>query len=201
MWAFFDIIRFSAGSILWGVLIALLCMTAFVLIIKGWWKNAVFTLGTYIVGAVLFVLLSAQCVLICGSIKIINTTDVYEERISAMLSGISDSYVPTIDENDKVVKELIDRYPILENYIGSGDFSGYSVAELPHVMAEELRSYMKEYIVRRLLWCLGFVVVAGVVAVKTITLENSMRRSAPRRSDSTRAMPDRSARRHVRRRR
>ncbi len=201
MWAFFDIIRFSAGSILWGVLIALLCMAAFVFIIKGWWKNAVFTVGTYIVGAVLFILLSVQCVLICGSIKIINTTDIYEERISAMLSGIDGSYMLSMEENDKIIGELTDRYPILENYIGGGDFSGHKASDIPHVMADELRSFMKEYIVRRLLWCLGFVVVAGVIAVKTITLENSMRRSAPRRSDRTRVMPDRSSRRHVRRRR
>jgi len=197
----FDIIRFSAGSILWGVLIALLCMAAFVFIIKGWWKNAVFTIGTYIVGAVLFVLLSVQCVLICGSIKIINTTDMYEERISTMLSGIDGSYMLSMEENDKIIEGLIDRYPILENYIGGGDFSGHKAADIPSVMAGELRSFMKEYIMRRLLWCLGFVVLAGVIAIKTITLENSMRRSAPRRSDSARTMPDRSARRHVRRRR
>lgn len=202
MWALFDIIRFSAGSIFWGVLIAMVCMALFVLIIKGWWKNAVFTVATYAVGAVLFVLLSIQCILICGSIRIMNTAGYYEQQITGIVNSIYDSAdMIYVEQSSGIIDSLTDKYPILNNYIGGGEFSGYSAAELPHAMADELRSFMKKYIVRRLLWCLGFVLVGGVIAVKTITVENRLGHRSARPVRSRAPMSGSGSRPHVRRRR
>lgn len=43
-----------------------------------------------------------------------------------------------------------------------------SAKQLPAAMADELRSFMWKYIGRRLLWCLGFVLVAGFIGIKTL---------------------------------
>ena len=62
MGALIDIIQFSFSSIVWGILIAVVCMALFVFIIKGWWRNALFTVWSYLIGIVLFLLLTFQYV-------------------------------------------------------------------------------------------------------------------------------------------
>ena len=38
------------------------------------------------------------------------------------------------------------------------EFQGFQAYNLPHAMASELKSFMRSYIIRWLLWCLGVVV-------------------------------------------
>ena len=58
MKAFFDIISFSTGCLFWGILIGIICMVLFFLLIKGWYKHAEASPATYLVGGILFILLS-----------------------------------------------------------------------------------------------------------------------------------------------
>lgn len=170
MWALFDILRYSFASAFWGILIAVACMALFVFLIKGWYKDATFSPISYVVGAILFLFLSFQCILIVGSLKIISMTDEYEQRISLI---VEDSYSPSdmvsMPEASDVVDTIIDEYPILEYYISGGEFSGYSASQLPHVMADELRSFMCWYIFRRILWCLGFVIVGAICVIRSMS--------------------------------
>lgn len=172
--ALWNIIQYSIGSLVWGVLIAVLCMALFVFIIKGWWKDAMFSIWSYIIGFVLFVLLAFQCTMIVGSLKIIDTTDTYEAYFTEIVDNIYDGWeqVPT-EQADVIIKKAIGEYPLLDYYIGGGDFSGFNAKQLPGAIAEELRSFMRAYITRRLLWCLGFVLVAGVLGIITLDRQNN----------------------------
>ena len=76
----FEIFQYSFSCIIWGILIAAICMGLFVFLIKGWYKDATFSPLSYIVGALLSFLLSFQCVLIIGSLKIIDMSDFYDCR-------------------------------------------------------------------------------------------------------------------------
>ena len=168
-WALFDILKYSISSAIWGILIAIICMALFVFLIKGWYKDATFSPVSYIIGAILFVFLSIQCVLIIGSLKIISTTDYYETEISRIVDNVYDaSDEVTKGQSDDIIQVIIDRYPILHYYIGGGEFSGFTAKELPHTMADELRSFMRWYIFRRILWCLGFVIVGAVLAIRSL---------------------------------
>lgn len=189
-----NIIQYSIGSLVWGVLIAVLCMALFVFIIKGWWKDAMFSIWSYIIGFVLFVLLAFQCTMIVGSLKIIDTTDTYEAYFNEIVDNIYEGWeeVPT-EQADIIIKKAIAEYPLLEYYIGGGDFSGFNAKQLPGAIAEELRSFMRAYITRRLLWCLGFVLVAGVLGIKTLDKRYASpirsSRNERRSSGSFRPMP------------
>jgi small-conductance mechanosensitive channel len=171
MWgALIDILRLSTGSVVWGVLIALVMMALFIFIVRGWWKDAMFTPVTYVLGGVLTLLLMFQCTMMVGALKIIDMTDYYEEIMQHAVET-SYSYLDreaTHEETDRVVKELVAQVPLLQHYIGSGWSEGITLRDVPHAMADELRAYMRSYIVRRLLWSLGFVVVLGVIAIKTM---------------------------------
>ena len=166
----FDILRYSLSSLVWGVLIAGLCMALFVFLIKGWYKDATFSPVSYIVGALLFLLLSFQCVLVVGSLKIIDMTDEYEERISTLVDGVcSLSDEVSQSQASDIIDKIINEYPILQYYISGGEFSGYTARELPHAIAQELRSFMRWYIFRRVLWCLGFVLVGAFCVIKSMS--------------------------------
>ena len=170
MWALFDILRYSFSSAIWGVLIAIICMALFVFLIKGWYKDATFSPISYIIGAILFVFLSIQCVLIIGSLKIISTTDYYETEISRIVDNKYDATDEvTKGQADDIIQVIIDRFPILHYYISGGQFSGFTVKELPHAMVDELRSFMRWYIFRRILWCLGFVIVGAICVIKSLS--------------------------------
>ena len=174
-----DILKFSAGSVLWGVLIALAMMALFVFIVRGWWKDALFTPPTYIAGIVLALLLMFQCTMIVGALKIISMTDRYE----AIMDNIVDENFSYLDreasreETNEVIHRLVGQVPLLQHYIGSGWSEGITLRQVPHTMAGELKSYMRSYIVRRLLWSLGFVVVLGVIAIKTLGKPGTTRRA------------------------
>ena len=166
----FDILRYSFSSIIWGVLIAVVCLVLFVLLIKGWYKDATFSLVSYLVGIVLFVLLSVQSVLVVGSLKIIDMSDVYEHRINKIVEGAYSSYDElSLEQASDIIDEIIEEYPILQYYIGGGEISGYTAKELPHAIAQELRSFMRWYIFRRILWCLGFVIIGAVCVILSMS--------------------------------
>jgi hypothetical protein len=170
MLALFDILRYSFASAFWGVLITVACMALFVFLIKGWYKDATFSPVSYIIGAVLFFFLSFQCVLVVGSLKIISMTDEYEQRITSIVESVySPSDMVSMPQASDVIDTIIDEFPILEYYISGGEFSGYSASELPHAIADELRSLMCWYIFRRILWCLGFVIVGAICVIRSMS--------------------------------
>lgn len=170
MWALYDILNYSFSSVIWGLLIAIACMALFVFLIKGWYKDATFSPVSYIIGAILFIFLSFQCVLIVGSLKIISMTDDYEQRITSIVESLySPSDMVSMPQASDVIDTIIDEFPILEYYIGGGEFSGFTAAQLPHAMADELRSFMRWYIFRRILWCLGFVIVGAICVIKSLS--------------------------------
>ena len=166
----FDILRYSFSSMIWGILIAVACMALFVFLIKGWYKDATFSPISYVVGAFLFLFLSFQCILIVGSLKIISMTDEYEQRITSIVESVySPSDMVSMPQASDVIDTIIDEFPILEYYIGGGEFSGFTAEQLPHAMADELRSFMRWYIFRRILWCLGFVIVGAICVIKSLS--------------------------------
>lgn len=165
-----DIISMSAGSLVWGVLISLLCMAMFVFIITSWWKDALFTVWSYVIGVVLFVLLAIQSTLIVGSLKVLDTVDEYEGYLTEIVDNLYASYEEVyVEETDALVKKVIERYPLLEYYVDGGEFEGYDARNLPAAMADEMRSFMRRYIVRRLMWCLGFVVFFGALGIWSLS--------------------------------
>lgn len=164
-----NIIKYSISSLFGGVLTAIVCLALFVFIIKGWWKDAMFSVWSYIIGAILFLLLAFQCTMIIGSLKIIDTADEYKAYFTEILDNAYEGWEQVPDDVAKVViDKAIEECPLLEHYIGGGEFTGFSAKELPTAITEELRSFMKAYIVRRLLWCLGFTLIAGILGIMTL---------------------------------
>lgn len=199
MWVLFDILKYSLSSAIWGILIALACMALFVFLIKGWYKDATFSPISYLIGAILFLFLSFQCILIVGSLKILDTTDYYESEISEIVnfSDNNTDIIPT-EQAGEVIQMIIDRFPLLQYYISGGEFAGFTAKELPHAIADELRSFMHWYIFRRILWCLGFVIVGAICVIKSLSSNRTPVRSS-RQSERQSRQRVQTERRRIRR--
>ena len=181
MSALIDIFRYSISSVFWGIFIAVLFMGLFMFLIKGWYKDAQFTIPGIVVGVLLFLLLAVQCTLIMGSLKVIEFSDYYEAQIERLVeSRFSPTEYVSVRQSDDIVKEIIYEYPILQYYIGGGQFQGFQAHELPHAITTELRSFMRWYIFRRLMWCLGFAVVGAIIVIKTMGTPISSRPNSQR---------------------
>lgn len=173
MWGLFELLRFSFSSIIWGILITAICLTLFYLLIRGWYRNAAFTPKSYVIGFFLFLLLAFQCTMIVGAIKIIHISSYYETQIQRLVNAyFPPSQEITRQESEQVIDWLVTEYPILQHYFDSGEFTGYTAQQLPAAIGAEIRSFLRFYIMRRLLWCLGFVIVGAVLVIRSIAKEH-----------------------------
>lgn len=81
-----ELIKYASTSLLWGALIGAFCLCLFIIMIKGWWKDARFTFKSYLTGGILGVVLIYQCTLLCGAITIINMADDSEPIITSYVN-------------------------------------------------------------------------------------------------------------------
>lgn len=93
------------------------CMALFFLLIKGWWKDAVMSLSTYIVGGILGILLMFQCTLICGSLAIMHKANQFEalatEAVEQMVTSGKATLNEIVDqaETQEVMNEIVRNHP------------------------------------------------------------------------------------------
>lgn len=169
MWGLFELLKFSFSSIVWGILITLMCLTIYFISIRGWYKNATFTPVSYIIGVMLFFLLAFQSTMIVGAIKIIRISDSYEKQISQLINkNLPLNQEISKQQSEQLIQWLINEYPILQNYISNGEFTGYTAQELPEAIGKKLRSFLRGYILHRLFWCLGFVIFGAILTITSM---------------------------------
>lgn len=206
MWGLFDILRYSISSAFWGGLLAVLCIVLFVFLIRGWYKDAAFSPASYLVGFVLLILLGFQCTMAVGALKIISLTDEYEEFLTEIVNDFARKSAAAQDglttangilsseatsaQSDQLIKDVIGNYPILYHYISGADFRGYTLGQLPSAMMQELRSFMRWYALRRVLWSLGFSIVAAIIVIKTMDKGGTPRLSPYRNGRRTTGSSD-----------
>ena len=92
--------------------------------------------------------------------------DVYEQQVASLVESFPSNEEISKSQASDVVDAIINEFPILEYYIGGGEFTGYTAGELPSAIAQELRAFMHWYIFRRLLWCLGFVIIGAICVIR-----------------------------------
>lgn len=201
-----NILTYSIGSLFWGILIAFACIGLFLFLIKGWYKDAYFNLISYIIAGILCIILIYNCTIICGAIAMKSDLNFFEALIAQAINLSFSDYDMIVNQetSNEILQQAIKKHPILNYYIGSGDFSGWKLSELPHVMAETLKSYLNKLILRRVLWSLGFVIIGAILATKTISRSGRSGKSSSSRSKESRSnhsRPTTRGRRPVARRR
>jgi len=174
------ILKYSIGSLFYGGLITVVFISLFVLLIKGWYKDAIFKPITFAVFGVLTLFVFANSTIICGALAIksdITTINASVENIIEESGLKGDSEVDSLQTN-KFMQEVTDRYPIINSVVGQFDISGSQVAELPAMICNTLTGYLTGIIIKSLLWTLAFVVIGVIVVIKTLDHGSSNRVSS-----------------------
>lgn len=180
MGALATILHYSASSLFFGAVLALLGVGLVTLLVRGWYKDALFSPWTYAVGALLFILLSVQGTLLVGAAKLMEATD----------------------ECQQIAAALIDQYkPQAEEALDSLGYAGTVPTDVVDEKAEALRSALGWYIFRRAMWGLGFIVVGAAIALRTLQRAPSQRQRPQRGGTAPGGGSDRTRRVAYRRRR
>ncbi|MBQ8673070.1 MAG: hypothetical protein IJ511_03320 [Bacteroides sp.] len=183
----FDILHYAMDSMFWGVLLAIAGVALLFYLIRSFYPKYTFTPLSFVAGAVIFVLVAFQSVFICGAFKIKGMTDEMYASINSYIpqSWVACDHAFTTDETQQICDNLRDEYPLFACYVGTADFRGHTPATVAQSMVDEIHSFMNRYILRRVAWCLGFIIVGTFIVVKTMEVYRvSMRRggAAARRS-------------------
>ena len=165
-----NILTYALGSLLWGILIAMVCVVLFLLLIKGWYRNAIMKPVTYVVAAVLGLLLTYNCTIICGAVAIKSDINHLELMIGEAINASFSDYNNVVDKamSNEIVQQIAEEYPILYYYVDSVNFEGQKLSELPYVITDTFRGYLNKVIVKNLLWAIAFIAIGVFVAIKTI---------------------------------
>lgn len=174
----FNILTNSIGSFLLGLFITLLSMGMLFFIIKSWYKNRDFTPLSFIIGGVLFLILSYHSIFICGAISIKGYGDDLEELVNNYVGNLSDNIVFSQEDTQIILDRLRNDLPLVGYYASYANFSGHTPRDIAESMNNRMQSYMNEYIIKHLLWLLFYVVVGAFLIIKTMEGTKTKRRSS-----------------------
>ena len=70
---------------------------------------------------------------------------------------------------DSYLNQISETWPLVGYYVNMADFEGHTPATIAKAMADELRSVMNWFILRRIGWSLLFVFIGAVAIIKSIS--------------------------------
>ena len=176
-----DVLHYAFGSMLLGLFITILGVGLLFFLVKGFYPKYTFTPITYIVGAILFILLSYHSILICGAFKIKGMTDDIGESITEYIQYYNTDYYFTQKDTQDIIDALNEEYPLFACYVGSGDFTNHTPSTIVQSMVDEIHDFMNIFILKHLGWCVAFIAIGTFIVIKTMDVYHK----TTRRSSST----------------
>lgn len=165
-----DIISYSSWSLVIGLLLTIMFVVLMFVIIKGFYPKSTFTPLSFVVGAVLTVFLAYRMIILCGAIGLKSLCDDYAAYINSLLPA-GTQYLPipiTKEQVDDLLAQSLEEFPIIGSFVGSGEFTGHTTADIAQSMADTLNSFLNQYIVSSLLWSVAYLIIAAAIVVWTI---------------------------------
>jgi hypothetical protein len=197
----FDVISVAFSAFVYGLLATMALMAILYFILHEINRNAVRNIPFFLTGIVLFVLLTIQFTLLFGAMEAKGMSGAVEIYISQTIEQgqLNGNYQISGAESQRLLDEIIKRYPLIGAYVNICNFSGTHYSDLPSVVGNTLRDFLSGYMWRRVFWTLGFVVVSMAIAllVPKAGYRDASNRSSSRRE---RSYTRRSERRPSRRR-
>lgn len=186
MGALFNIINYSIGNLFLGVFITILGVALMFFLIKSWFNHKTFTTLSFIIGAILFVFLSFQSILLCGAVTIKTYTDEVEKNISEWVKNIPPSKEFDKEDSQIIMNGIMEEWPLVGYFVDTADFTGHTSLNIAPSMADAIREYMNWFILRRVLWSLFFTITGAVIVIKSMEGNSSRRRRSSYSSSSSR---------------
>ena len=163
-----NIIMYSIGNLFLGIFLTIVGVLLMFFIIQSWYRNSKFSVISYIVGAILFLFLSYQSVLLCGSVTVKSYCDDVETAINGWVSPIPENISFTQSDSQLILEKITKEWPLVGYFVGGADFTGHTSADIAESMMDELKVFMNWFILRRVLWSVLFIVISAALVIKTM---------------------------------
>lgn len=165
-----EIMRHAGWSVVAGIFIAVVFVGLLLFLIRGFYPKATFSPLSIVASVILGVLLCLEFIPLFASIALKWRLNDFEIWVNENVIHPEQFQVPidiTAEESHEIVRQAVDRYPILGVLVGSGEFTGFNTSNIAHAMKEELNSFLNQIILKLLLIALAETVVFAFVIIKT----------------------------------
>lgn len=160
---FFFLLTTAFSCIFYGGILTAVIMAVLYFFLKTIGQGIVRSISFYLIGVVLAFQLICNFSVMIGAFQVKGATASMELSLKQMTENMSG--LVNTNESQEVFNYLLEEYPLLGCYLQLADFSGNDVTELATVIPEVIREEMNSIIGSKLLWSLGYIVVACVLAV------------------------------------
>lgn len=181
-----DIFRYSIGNIFWGILLSAFCMFLLFFLIRGFYPKYIFNIKSYIIGAILFVVLAFQSVLFTGALTIKKKSN----EVGNYINDYVTAYYPTnaqisVEDSQILFDEILKDYPLIRRYVDKGTFTGFNPSNIAEAVVNTINNHFNWYMLRRIMWSLLFVCVSVFIAILTADVKRQTGRPTKRQHRQT----------------
>lgn len=163
MGIFFSILSEGITCLFYGIIITAFIMATLYFILSTLSKGAVRSIPFFVTGPILALLLMVNMTLLVGAFTVKNETESMRLWLTQRLNGIHGT--ADLQSSQQVGDILNEQFPLSGCFLNLFDMSGHPIEELPQVFYEVINDEMNSMIWSRLLWSLGFIIVAMLVAL------------------------------------
>lgn len=174
-----EIIQYAFGSFIFGIILTLLFVFLLFFLIRGFYPKSTFKPLSLITGIVLVFLLIPQMIQLCGAVAL-------KSKCDDIVVWLDDNIIHSwsyeypreiaVEESTVIVDELINHYPIVSSFVGSGWFEGYDTSNICEGIVDTLNSFLNKFIWKSIGWSLFFVSIASFIVVQSIKRGNRISR-------------------------
>lgn len=160
----------SFGYIILGIVLAILGVILMLFIAKCFYPNIRFNFKCIIVCAFLFFFLGFQTTCTMGALAIKSVTNDVNITLKQSVHDWTRNYKSLKSNEGKMFFDYaVSQYPFIGKYLNYADFTNCNVTEMIDAMTDNLNEYMNWYILKRVGWCLLFIIISDFIMVKIIS--------------------------------
>lgn len=160
---FFYLISEGLSYFFYGLLITAFIMATLYFLLKTMSRGTVRSIPFFITGPFLAILLIINMTVIVGAFTLKAETESIRLWLTQQLDGVYGT--ADVQSSQQIGDLLNEEFPLSECFLNLFDFSGHPIDELPQVFYEVINEEMTSVIWSKLLWSLGFIVAAVLIAL------------------------------------
>jgi len=164
-----ELISHAGWSILAGIAIAAIIVVLLLVIVRGFYRNAIFNASSIILSVILGFFLCIQFIPMSAAFALKSKLSDFEYWLNSNVIHPENFKSPqeiSSEESELIVEKAIEEYPILGTLVGSGHFEGYNTENLAHGIITVLNDYLNDLIIKLLVVALIEVAICAFLLVK-----------------------------------
>lgn len=173
---FLSLIFESLSCIVYGIIITAFIMVTLYFVLKMLSEGIVRSIPFLVTGPILAILLLVNTTVMVGAFKVKSLAKTMNIWLTQQLNGYSG--IVDVEASQEIGEMLEGKFPILSAYLNIWKFSGTSISDLPNAMTGTITDAMNSQICSNILWSLGGIVVATLVALYFDKGQNINRRNS-----------------------